>query len=145
MKNLLLAFALIFGLSISAQARSQYEHNDASLPEAAKLMIKKHFNSKVSLVKTEKRLGSVHEYEVILTDGTEIEFDSKGNWDKVETSASKSVPASLVPAAISQYVKDNYKKFKIVSLDKERHGYSVELSNGVDMEFDHNGKFLRFD
>ncbi len=145
MKKLLLALALIFGMSIGAQARSEYEHGDSSLPEAAKLTIKKHFKAKVSLVKVEKRFGNVHEYEVILTDGTEIDFDRKGNWDKVETPADKPVPASLVPEAISKYVKDNYKKYKIVSLDKERFGYSVELNNGVDMDFDHQGNFLRFD
>lgn len=145
MKKLLTAIALILGLSIGAQARSEYEHGDASLPEAAKMTIKKHFKSKVSLVKIERRLGSVHEYEVILTDGTEIEFDSKGNWDKVETAVNKSVPSSLVPAGIANYVKNNYKGVNIVSLDKERYGYSVELSNGLDMEFDKNGNFLRFD
>lgn len=145
MKRLLIALAIAAGLGFGAQARDHYQRTDASLPEAAKLTIQKHFKADVSLVKIEKKFGSVHEYEVILTDGTEIQFDSKGNWDNVETPANKAVPSSLIPKSISDYVAQNYKKAKIVGIDKERNGYDVELSNGVDMLFDKNGTFVKFD
>lgn len=145
MKKILFALAFVLGIGVAAQARDNYERTDASLPEAAKMTISKNFKAKVSLVKIEKKFGSIHEYEVILTDGTEIQFDAKGNWEDVETPANKSVPSSLIPKGITDYVSKNYKKNKIVGIEKKSHGYEVELSNGIDMVFDRTGNFQRFD
>ena len=39
----------------------------------------------------------------------------------------------------------NQKGQRIVGVDKERHGYDIELSNGIDMKFDKDGNFLRYD
>ncbi len=145
MKRLLFILSLIVAVTIGAQARDTYAHDDSVLPEAAKATLSQNFKSKVSLVKIEKELGRIDEYEVILTDGTEVSFDRNGNWKNVETSASKAVPSSLVPAGVSEYVKKNHPGTKIVGLEKERKGYEVELSNGIDMKFDLSGAFLRYD
>lgn len=145
MKKFLLVLTLMLGIGGISQARDHYERTDASLPEAAKTTLSKNFKAKVSLVKIEKNLGIVREYEVHLTDGTEVAFDSKGNWESIETAANKSVPSSLVPKPIADYIASNYKKTKIISIDKERDGYDVELNNGIDLKFDMSGKFKRFD
>lgn len=145
MKKFLIVLTIMLGIVGIAQARDHYERTDASLPEAAKVTLSKNFKAKVSLVKIEKNLGIVHEYEVHLTDETEVSFDSKGNWESIETAANKSVPSSLVPKPIADYVASNYKKTKIISIDKERDGYDVELNNGIDLKFDMSGKFKRFD
>jgi len=67
-------------------------------------------------------------YEVHLTDGTEINFTSKGDWDKVDCQF-KAVPAALVPAPIAAYVQANFQGTPIVKIDKERCGYDIELPN----------------
>ena len=36
-------------------------------------------------------------YEVLLMDGTEIDFDSRGNWEEVSAKKGKTVPATVVP------------------------------------------------
>ena len=82
---------------------------------------------------------------MILTDGSEITFDSKGNWENVETPNNKSVPSFFIPKAVADFVKTNQSGAKVVGIEKERHGYDVELSNGIDMKFDKNGKFIRYD
>lgn len=145
MKRLLIALAIAAGLGFGAQARDHYQRTDASLPEAAKLTIQKHFKADVSLVKIEKKFGSVHEYEVILTDGTEISFDRDGNWENVETAANLAVPASMIPSGVKDFVKKNHSGTHVVGIDKERSGYEIELSNGLDLKFDKNGKFMRYD
>lgn len=126
-------------------ARKGYAHDDSVLPEAAKNMISKNFKAKVSLVKVEKEFGRVDEYEVILSDGTEVSFDRSGNWKSVETSARQQVPASLIPESIRTYVSKNHKKTTIVGIEKKRGGYEIDLSNGVEMKFDTNGQFQRYD
>lgn len=145
MKRLALIIALTLGFAATASAKDNYYHDASVLPEAAKTTISNNFKSKVSIVKIDKKLGKVSEYEVILTDGSEISFDSKGNWENVETNKSSSVPSGFVPKAISEYVKKNQPDTHIVGIDKERSGYDIELSNGVDIKFDKDGRFIRYD
>ncbi len=145
MKKFLLLLALITGLSTAASAKDTYAHDASVLPEAARTTIANNFKSKVSVVKIEKNLGRISEYEVIMTDGSEISFDRNGNWDNVETNNSKSVPAGFIPQAIRDYVAKNHKGTNIVGIDKERNGFEIELSNGVDIKFDKAGQFVRYD
>lgn len=145
MKKIVLAIIVALGVGLNVEARDRYERTDESLPQAAKLILQKHFKAKVALVKIEKTIGTIQEYEVILTDGTDISFDAKGNWDSVETPINKVVPSKLIPQSIVDYVTTNYKKAGIVSIDKENYGYDVELSNGIEMKFDKAGNFKRFD
>ncbi len=145
MKKLLfviVAMCMCVGL---AQARDNYSRDASVLPAAAQSTIKTHCKGKVNLVKIDKTLGRVDEYEVILTDGTEIDFDRNGNWTSVEVGANASVPSGFVPEGVANYVKQNHKGQRIVGIDRERRGYEVELSNGIEMKFDNDGKFLRYD
>lgn len=145
MKKLLLAFALILGSMTALSAKDKYAHDASVLPESARSTIASNFKAAVSLVKIDKGIGGIHEYEVILTDGTEISFDKNGNWDNVETSRHTSVPGGFIPAGVKDYVARQHAGTKIVGIDKERNGYEVELSNGIDMKFDKSGKFIRYD
>ena len=145
MKKFLLTLIAVFSITPIVSARDIYSHDASVLPKAAQSTINKNFKAKVSVVKIDKDFGRISEYEAILTDGTEISFDRHGNWDNIETSASSSVPEALIPAAISTYVKKNYSGQKIVGIDKERNGYEVELTNGLDLKFNKQGEFLRYD
>ena len=113
------------------------------LPAAAKSFIAKHFpQKKIAYAEKDGTINAT--YEARLSDGTEIEFDKKGNWDKVDCKR-KAVPAALIPAAIAKYVKDNYPKAAIVKIDKERSGYEIELSNKLELKFNKSGKFVGMD
>lgn len=57
----------------------------------------------------------------------------------------KSVPTSIIPTSIRTTVAKLQPKQRIVGIEKERRGYDVELSNGVEMKFDRDGKFMRYD
>ena len=83
-------------------------------------------------------------YDVRLNDGTEVDFDAKGTWDKVDCGLS-AVPAQLVPTAIADYVKANFAGAMIVKIDKERHGYDIELSNDLELKFNKQGQLIGFD
>lgn len=144
MKKFILFFTLIISV-ISVSARSNYSHNVADLPVAAQTTLKNNFKASLSHIKIEKDFGKVSEYDVILTDGSEITFDRNGNWKEIEVKNTSSIPSALIPVAIDTYVKNNQKKVKITGIEKSRSGYEVELSNGVEMKFDLNGKFLRYD
>lgn len=115
------------------------------LPDAARTLIADNFKAQVSVVKVDKDFGRISEYEAVMTDGAEISFDRQGRWDNIETDRAGSVPAALVPQTIREYVARTQHGMRIVGIDKERHGYDVELSNGVEMRFDKTGNFLSYD
>ena len=114
------------------------------LPDAAQSFIKEYFpENAVSYVKKEAELKKTT-YEVTLQDGTEIEFNGKGEWDKVDCKRT-GVPAPLVPATIAEYVQANFLGQIIVKIDKERNGYEIELGNDLDLKFDKNGNLREID
>lgn len=145
MKKFLLAIGILLYVSVSGAARDNYARDEASIPSVAREIIKNNFKGKFSFAKIDKTMGKITEYEVVLTDGTEITFDSKGNWKEIEASVDKGVPSSMVPDKISEYVKAHHKGAKIVGIDKGRNGYEVELSTNIDIKFDNSGNFQRYD
>lgn len=145
MKKLLFILTIMLGVSFGACARDNYTRDVKVLPKAALNMINNTFKKKVSLIKIDKSFGSVDEYEVVLENGTEIEFDAKGNWKSVETSLNHSVPVSLLPKEIVLYIAKNFKGQKVVGIKQKRSSIEIELSNDIDIIFDRQGNFLKYD
>lgn len=144
-KKIMIALVAVLGIQTAAVAKDIYARDASVLPKAAQAVIDKNFKAKVNVVKIEKSLGRVSDYEVILTDGTEIEFDRDGNWQNVEVGVSGSVPTAFVLTPISQYVKKNHPGQKIVGIERDHGGFDVELTNGIDMKFNKAGQFIRYD
>ena len=145
MKKLIISLLMLVGVVAACQARDEYSRDAGVLPQAARTVIGKNFKSKVGIVKIDKDFGRVSEYEVTLDDGTEITFDRNGNWKDVECNSRRSVPDGFILPAIRKYVAKNYKNVKIVGVEKERNGYEISLSNGIDMKFDKQGVCQKFD
>ncbi len=142
-KKILLCLAV--ALTPALAFADDYTHDATVLPQAARDVIHNNFDAAISVVKIDKDFGRVSEYEVVLTDGSEIQFDNKGNWKDIEAARGKTVPGSFVPNAIQTYVANNQKGAKVVGIERSRGGYEIELSNGIEMKFDKNGNFKRYD
>jgi len=110
------------------------------LPQAAKTFVKKYFPQN-TIIYAERELLS---YEARLDDGTEIDFDRKGNWDKVDCQFNP-VPDAIIPDPIKNYVQRQFPNVDIVKIDKERHGYDVELANDIELKFNKRGAFIGMD
>ena len=114
-----------------------------TLPEAITTFLKQHFpNATITGVEPDQDHGGL-EYDVYLNDGTELDFDANNQWETIKCRA-KAVPATFIPKAIATYVKGNY-QLPIVKIHKEHFGYEIELSNGLDLNFDHSGQFMGMD
>ena len=103
----------------------------SQLPAAVTSFVNSYFSGK-RIIYAEKEHGN---YECHLNDGTKVEVDKKGNWEKVDGNRMTAVPDALVPERISEYVKANFPEFFISKIDKERYGYEIELSNDIDLKF----------
>ena len=110
------------------------------LPAQAQTFIKAHFADKT--VAYAKQDGA--KYEVKFNDGAEVEFTRRGEWDKVDCKFS-AVPDVLVPELIKNYVTTNFPGTMITKIDKERHGFDIELSNDLELKFDRTGNLMYID
>ena len=92
------------------------------------------------------------DYDVTLKDYTQIGFDGnlfgKLEWDEVDckhASIYTSVPATLVPPQITDYVSRIHAEQTIVKISKDTRGWDIELSNGIEIEFDKKYNVVDFD
>lgn len=145
MKKILLFLAATVMTAVSMQARDEISRDPSVLPPAAQALLANNFKSQISFVKIDKNLGRVSSYEAVMTDGTEVKFDRSGNWEEVETRRNGSVPKYFLLQPIRNYIERNHKGLSVVGIDKERSGYDVELSNGLELKFDKQGAFKRYD
>lgn len=145
MKKTLLTLASVLLLTFTACSSENYSHDAQTLPEKAQSMISQYFKSAISVVKEEKEAFSGKEYEVVLSNGCEITFDGNGEWKNIETPVNLSVPEALILPSISNYVVNHHKGATIVGIEKNKKGYEVELSNGVEIQFNQEGGFLQYD
>ena len=116
----------------------------SQLPAAAKTFVQQNYKGKSIVYVEFDREFNGGKYEVTLNDGTQIDFDKKGVWDKIDCEAG-AVPAALIPGTIANYVKTNFAGAKVTKIDKERYGYEIELSNGLELKFNKAGQLLSMD
>ena len=136
---------LVMALCLTACASETTTHDATQLPQKARDLIAQNFNSAISLVEIEKSMGSVSEYEVTLTDGCEISFKGDGEWKSIETPPTMAVPEGLVPTNIAKYVAEKHAGAFIDGIEKNKHGFEIELSNNIEIQFDSAGNFLKYD
>lgn len=115
------------------------------LPLAARNFINKYFSTpQISHIKIERNMLQSKNYEVLLTDRTEIDFDSNGNWTEVDCKKA-AVPMALIPVMVRDYVQTNYPKDIITKIERRRNGVEVELSNDYSLKFNNRGQFVSLD
>lgn len=112
----------------------------SELPKTAKTFLTKYFPGD-AVRKAEKEQGRRGmEYEVKLKSGAEIDFRENGDWKDIKAANRHSVPAALIPAAISKYVAAKYRGQKIVEISRKRGGYEIELSSGTELKLTEDAK-----
>lgn len=129
-KNLLILLCAVLLTVISAWAGKRMDAS--ALPQKAQTFLATHFKG-VSVIKAEQDrdlFGT--DYEVDLANGAEVEFDNNGEWTKVKMPKRQTVPSAIIPSAINNYVVDNFNGIGIRKIEKERHLYEIELTNGVE-------------
>lgn len=145
MKKILLLLVGVFGLSIYAMAANDKPIQVTEMPKQAQQFINTHFKGQsVAMAKMETDFLS-KSYDVIFTNGDKLEFDKKGHWTTVDCGHSQ-VPAAVLPAAIRTYLNQHYAQSKVKKIElTDRKGYEVELSNGVELEFNKNFQVIDMD
>lgn len=145
MKKIVSMLILVILTMQVAIARDVITHDVNKLPAKARQVVKENFSaSEISYIKIENERFRSKTYEVTFTDGSEIEFDKKGEWQEIDCKK-KEVPSFFILPLIKQYIEQNFKGQFIVKIEKIRRGYEVELNNDLDLLFDVKGVFYGID
>lgn len=124
-------------------ATNAFAQQSKPLPPAAQEFIVKHFAGK-SVVETEyNRSDESNRHEAKLNDGTKLDFNADGVCTEVESKSP--LPDSIVPEKIREYVQANYANQSILKWKRDSNNQEVELSSGMDIDFDLSDKFMRVD
>ena len=144
MRKLVLTLSVFFAAIGVACADVDRPIEVDKLPDAAQKFLKQYFpNASVSLAKVDVELV-YKEYDVLLTDGTRVDFNNSGEWIDVDCKFA-TVPEGIVPRQIVDYVAKNYPNANILRIERDRNTYEVSLSNRLELTFDKKFKIVDID
>ena len=92
-------------------------------------------------------IAELCEYEVMLADGSELEFKKNGEWKKIDMKHA-AVPAGVIatlPPTIPSYLDACFPGVPVEKIEKGCSGYKVELMNDLELRFSSKGVFRRID
>ncbi|MDE6753708.1 MAG: PepSY-like domain-containing protein [Muribaculaceae bacterium] len=84
------------------------------------------------------------EYEVVLANGFNIDFNLSGEWIDVDAPYGMTVPTGFYPAAIDEYLGLNMEGAGINEISQSPMGYEVETVGGIELVFSSAGTFLGY-
>lgn len=145
MKKLLAMMCCMLLMVSVACARDKVTRDVNQLPTEARALIKDHFpDASISYLKIDKNMFRIEGYDVRLSDGTELEFNTKGQWTDIERK-NGAIPSTIIPDVIKTYMKQNYSGQRVKEIKHNRRGYELKLANGLEVDFDNMGNFLKLD
>ena len=139
---LMIGISVIMTLSSCKDEQRKITFND--LPFVSQEFLSAHFpNEVVSYIMEDDEMFD-KTYEVRFIDGDNVDFDAEGVWDNVDCH-NDSVPESILDVKILDYINLHVQGTYVVEIDKNRYNYDVELNNGLDLVFDSDFDFKRYD
>ena len=144
MRIVMIAICCMMSFNIVANAGNDKPINVNELPAKAQTLLSKHFKGqKVMLATIESGVVS-RSYDVVLRNGTKLEFDKKGNITEIDCKQGI-VPSQLIPQPIKNYLKENYRGETVRKIELNKKEYEVELTNGIDLTFNKHFQLIDID
>ena len=144
MRILMIAICCMLSCNMAANAGNDKPIAVNALPVKAQTLLSQHFNGqKVMLATIESGVVS-RSYDVVLQNGTKLEFDKKGNLTEIDCKQAI-VPDQLIPQAIKNYLMDNYPGQSVKKIEMNKNEYKVELVNGLDLTFNKHFQLIDID
>lgn len=134
MRILMIAICCMMSFNIVANAGNDKPINVNELPAKAQTLLSKHFKGQKVMLATIESGVVNRSYDVVLRNGTKLEFDKKGNLTEIDCKQGI-VPSQLIPQPIKNYLKENYRGEAVRKIELNKKEYEVELTNGLDLTF----------
>jgi len=117
--------------------------SSAGLPAEINTFITTHFPGNNILQVIKDRDGLTKSYDVTLSGSVQLEFNRKK--EIVDVDGVAQLPDTVIPEKIRAYVGLNYPGNVITDWELDDRHQQVQLDNGLDLEFNMKGEFLRID
>ena len=141
---LMIAICCMLTCNMAANAGNDKPIAINALPIKAQTLLNNHFNNQKVILATIESGIINKSYDVVLQNGTKLEFDKKGNLTEIDCKQGI-VPALLIPQAIKNYLKDNYAGQSVKKIEINKNEYEVELTNGLDLTFNKHFQLIDID
>ena len=144
LRILMIAICCMVSCNMVANADNDKPISVKALPAKAQTLLSQHFNGQKVMLATIETGVINKSYDVVLQNGTKLEFDKKGNLTEIDCKQGK-VPAKLIPQAIRNYLKKNYPAQAVKKIEMSKNEYEVELANGLDLTFNKHFQLIDID
>lgn len=139
-KNSLFATAFAFTLT---SCDEEEVIPSSELPSEITSYITTHFPNNTIVQVINDRDGLNKTYDILLSENISLEFNRKK--EIIDIDGVNQLPISVIPEKILQYVTANYPTNFITDWELDDKNQQVQLDNGLDLEFNMDGDFLRID
>lgn len=135
-------FVLLLGVGAASAAPDRVITRE-QLPAMAQQFLHDYFPSAEVTAAHEDGDIVQREYDVMLDDGTHIEFAADGRWLEIESR--EALPRGIVPPSIVTYTAKHYPSLAIHRIERSRREWEVTLSNGVEIRFNRRFSVISID
>lgn len=141
-RKLLAFFPILLGVWMLSSCDDEKKIDFGDLPSEARSFIENYFPSADILSIVQEKEDGRKEYQVKLSDGTDMEFDEDGEWTNIECYFSP-LPTGILPANVITKVEELHPEVYINGVEKELGGYVVEVTDagGIDWDMRFNAQF----
>lgn len=144
LRILMIAICCMVSCNMVANAGNDKPISVNALPAKAQTLLSQHFNGQKVMLATIETGVINKTYDVVLQNGTKLEFDKKGNLTEIDCKQA-TVPDQLIPQAIKNYLMANYAGQSMKKIEMNKNEYEVELANGLDLTFNKHFQLIDID
>ena len=144
LRILMIAICCMVSCNMVANAGNDKPISVNALPAKAQTLLSQHFNGQKVMLATIETGVINKSYDVVLQNGTKLEFDKKGNLTEIDCKQA-TVPDQLIPQAIKNYLMANYAGQSVKKIEMNKNEYKVELANGLDLTFNKHFQLIDID
>lgn len=116
---------------------------DSKIPSEIKSYVSTHFPNNAIIQATKEIDGITKTYDIILQENIGLEFNRKK--EIVDIDGSSALPNSVIPERLLQHVTANFPNNVITAWELDDKRQKIKLDNGLELEFNKKGDFLRLD
>lgn len=138
-----MSIALLLAVFTLASCDKETLVQDNDLSKEIRTFISTHFPSNRIIQSVKDRDGLELTYDILLDGNIKLEFNKKNQIIDIESR--EKLPDSVIPAKILDYVSANYSGNFITGWEIDGRNQQVKLNNGLELEFNMDGDFLRID
>lgn len=141
-RKLLAFLPILLGVWMLSSCDDEKKIDFGDLPSEARSFIENYFPSADILSIVQEKEDGRKEYQVKLSDGTDMEFDEDGEWTNIECYFSP-LPTGILSANVITKVEELHPEAYINGVEKELGGYVVEVTDagGIDWDMRFNAQF----